>query len=73
MTNAPVTASPTMLIDKASGKITGTFTHNDLTKTKYQGVIILKGSKQGGWGYFMSRPTPLNFLGESGKVQVLAK
>ncbi|MEQ1748926.1 MAG: choice-of-anchor D domain-containing protein [Prosthecobacter sp.] len=75
VTNAPVAASPTMLITKATGLISGTFIHTDgpTIKPAYQGVIIQKGSKQGGWGYFMSRATPLNFLGESGKVQVLAK
>jgi autotransporter-associated beta strand protein len=80
VTNAPVpatpallAASPTMLITRASGLFTGTFTHTDLTKPAFQGVIIQKGSKKGGSGYFMSRPTPLNGLGESGKVQVLAK
>jgi hypothetical protein len=73
MTNAPVAASPTMLIDKATGKITGTFTHTDLTKPAYQGVIIQKGSQQGGRGYFMSRATPLTYFGESGRVQVQAK
>ena len=74
-TNAPVAASPTMLVDKASGKITGTFTHTDgpTIKPAYQGVIIQKGSKQGGWGYFMSRATPLTYFGESGRVQVQAK
>jgi hypothetical protein len=72
-TNAPVAASPTMLITKTTGLITGTFTHSDLTKPKYQGVIIQKGSKQGGWGYFMSRATPLTYFGESGRVQVQAK
>lgn len=74
-TNAPVAASPTMLVDKASGKITGTFTHTDgpTIKPAYQGVIIQKGSKKGGWGYFMSRATPLTYFGESGRVQVQAK
>ena len=74
-TNAPVAASPTMLVDKASGKITGTFTHTDgpTIKPAYQGVIIQKGSKQGGCGYFMSRATPLTYFGESGRVQVQAK
>lgn len=62
-----------MLITRASGLFTGTSTHTDLTKPAFQGVIIQKGSKKGGSGYFMSRPTPLNGLGESGKVQVLAK
>ncbi len=73
VTNAPVVASPTMLIDKATGKLTGTFTHSDLTKPAYKGVIIQKGTRKGIWGYFMSRATPVNGLGESGKVQVLAK
>jgi hypothetical protein len=36
-------------------------------------VIIQKGAKQGGWGYFMSRATPLNYLGESGATRLLVK
>jgi len=73
VSNVPAAASPTMTITKATGLISGTFTHSDGTKPAYQGVIIQKGSQVGCSGYFMSRATPVNGLGESGVVEVLAK
>jgi len=73
VTNVPTAASPTMTIAKATGLISGTFTHSDGTKPAYQGVIIQKGSQVGGSGYFISRATPVNGLGESGVVEVVAK
>lgn len=73
VTNIPAAASPTLTIAKPSGLISGSFTHSDGTKPAYQGVIIQKGSQKGGSGYFMSRATPVNGLGESGAVQVTAK
>ena len=72
-TNLVSSTSPTLVITKASGLFTGSFTHSDGSKLPYQGVILQKGTKQGGWGYFMSRATPLDYLGESGAVQVSAK
>ena len=71
--NVPAATSPTMAIAKATGLISGAFTHSDGSKTAYQGVILQKGSQVGGSGYFMSRATPVNGLGESGAVEVLAK
>lgn len=71
--NVPAAPSPTMTIAKATGLISGTFTHSDGSKPAYQGVILQKGSQVGGSGFFMSRATPVNGLGESGVVEVLAK
>lgn len=73
VTNIPAAPSPTLTIAKSTGLISGTFTHSDGTKPAYQAVIIQKGSQKGGSGYFMSRATPVNGLGESGAVQVMAK
>ena len=72
-TNLVTIAGATLVINKASGVFTGSFTHSDGTKPLYQGVIIQKGANEGGWGYFMSRATPLDYLGESGLVQLSAK
>ena len=71
--NVPAAASPTLVITKASGLISGSFTHTDLTKPVYQGVIIQKGAQQGGKGFFMSRATPLTYLGQGGAVSLSAK
>ncbi|MCX6856166.1 MAG: choice-of-anchor D domain-containing protein [Verrucomicrobia bacterium] len=74
---SPVDATYGLLLIPATGVIGGAvttfFTHSDLTKPPYKGVVIQKGSKQGGCGFFLSRITPVTGLGESGKVQVLAK
>ena len=68
-----VTPAGVTAITKASGLFSGTFTHSDGSKLPYQGVILQKGAKQGGWGYFMSRATPLDYLGEGGSVKISAK
>lgn len=73
VTNVPVAISPTMVITKATGFITGNFPHTDLTKPVYQGVIMQKGALKGASGYFMSRATPLDYLGESGTMRAVAK
>ena len=73
VTNVPVAISPTMVITKATGFITGNFPHTDLTKPVYQGVIMQKGTLKGASGYFMSRATPLDYLGESGTMRAVAK
>jgi len=58
----------------ATGMISGTFTHSDGTKPKWQGVLMQKGNNKGGHGYFMSsKPTVANYLGESGAMRWLAK
>ncbi len=71
--NIVTPTNPTMLITKATGLINGVFTHTDGTKPAYQGAIIQKGASAGARGYFMTRATPLNYLGESGAVSVKAK
>jgi len=70
-TNIP---NATLVITKATGLISGTFTHTDHTTPAYQGVILQKGADAGASGYFMTvSPKVLDYLGESGAVQVLAK
>lgn len=72
VTNVPTASSPTMIIEKSTGLIKGTFTHTDGTRPAYQGVIIQKSDFAGAWGFFMSRATPLTGLGQSGAVEVKA-
>ena len=70
----PAAPSPTLVITKATGLVTGSFNHTDGTKPTYQGAILQKGASKGAHGYFMTvSPKVLNYLGESGAVQVLAK
>jgi uncharacterized repeat protein (TIGR02543 family) len=66
------TTPASMSIVKTSGLFTGSFTHTNGTKPAFQGVIYQKdGMFRGGWGYFMTaKPKVLNFLGESGSVNV---
>jgi len=72
--NMPFATNPTLVITKASGLITGKLPHSDGTSPTYQGAILQKGANKGGHGYFMTTsPKSLNYLGESGKVEVLAK
>ncbi len=75
LTLAPVTdKSFTFKPTFATGVISGTFTHSDGTKPVWQGVLLQKGTNKGGYGYFMSsKPKVTNYLGESGKVNWLAK
>ena len=52
-----------------SGIGSGTFTHTDQTKTSYRGILLNKGERKGGFGYFLSTP-PLSYggSGQSGNV-----
>jgi hypothetical protein len=44
------------------------------SKASYQGVIFQKGTDAGGYGYFLSnQPKLLDYAGESGGVEILAK
>jgi hypothetical protein len=73
--NAPLSdKSFSLKLIPATGLISGTFTHSDGSKPKWQGVLLQKGADRGGHGYFMSsKPAVPNYLGESGKVSWLAK
>ncbi len=75
LAKAPVTdASFNFAPAFATGLIGGSFAHTDGTKPKWQGVLMQKGANKGGHGYFMStKPTALNYLGESGAMHWLAK
>jgi subtilisin-like proprotein convertase family protein len=72
--NVPAATSPTLTLWKSSGLITGNFIHTDGSRPTYQGVILQNGTSPGGHGYFMTvKPALLDYLGESGSVEVLAK
>lgn len=72
--NVPLSPTgPTMTITKATGLVTGSLPHTDGTRPFYQGVIMQKGALKGAWGYFMSRATPLTYLGESGTMSAVAQ
>jgi M6 family metalloprotease-like protein len=74
VTNSPVATSPTFVITRTTGLISGSFTHQDGSKPAFQGVILQKGATKGASGYFMTvSPKVPNYLGESGAVQVTAK
>jgi hypothetical protein len=62
---------PTFLlsINPTTGVVTGSFTHEDDTKTPYQATIFQKGPDAGAYGFFLTtRPPVLDYLGESGRV-----
>jgi hypothetical protein len=64
----------TLSIVKATGLISGNFTHTDGRRPLFRAVILQKGPYQGARGYFMSEiPKILDYKGESGSVSILAK
>jgi len=54
----------------ATGLFSGSFTHTDGSTTAYSGIVIGKGSNQGGYGYFLSTPPEDTYgaSGQSGRV-----
>ena len=74
-TNAPKTdTSFTFTLTPATGLISGTFTHSNGTKPKWQGVLIQKGIHKGGYGYFMTAaPKVTDGSGESGAIKLQAR
>lgn len=76
MAKAPATdASFTTALTPSTGLFSGTFLHSDGTRPAYQGVLFQKtGVLAGGHGYFMStQPRVIDYLGESGRMTLLAK
>jgi hypothetical protein len=64
----------TMVLSRATGMITGTFTHTDDTKPNYSAIIIQKGPDAGAHGYFLTKqPVPIYYMGESGGVTILGE
>lgn len=60
-------------LDSTSGLFSGSFTHPAGAST-FQGVIIQAGANARGYGYFMSpSPKALDYLGQSGRVELKAK
>jgi len=64
----------TMSVSRASGQITGTFTHTDDTAPAYKAVILQKGPDAGGYGHFLTKqPVPIDYTGESGNVLLIGQ
>ena len=69
--NTPLDTSFKLGINRSSGLFSGTFTDNDGKKPTFRGVILQKGLRAGGWGFFLSpKPRPVDGLGQSGSVKV---
>lgn len=66
----PADASYTLALTAATGKFAGTFTHSDGTKPAFSGVILQKGSSQGGYGYFLAPHIKVIGAGLSGHVSL---
>ncbi len=76
VTNAPVTDKTfTAKLTKTTGEWKGTFPHSDGKKPAWQATTFQKaGAHEGGHGFFLSaQPSPINGLGQSGAVRLLAK
>ena len=64
----------TLSIVKATGLISGNFTHTDGRRPLFRAVILQKGPYQGARGYFLTEtPKIPDYKGESGSVSILAK
>jgi glucose/arabinose dehydrogenase len=64
----------TMVINRATGAITGVLDHTDDTKPAYNAIIYQKGPNAGARGYFLTKqPVPIDYTGESGKVEVIGQ
>lgn len=62
----------TLTLTRATGAVSGVFTHTDDTSISYKGVIYQKGDAAGAWGYFLTKqPTPIDYTGESGAVRII--
>jgi hypothetical protein len=73
VTEVPVEATYNLIIKRATGAFSGTFTHNDGTKPEFNGVIIQKNST-GGRGFFLTtQPKPKSYLGQSGGVTLITQ
>jgi hypothetical protein len=62
-----------MVVNRATGVITGDFIHTDDTRPLYRATIIQKGPNAGARGFFLTKqPTPIDYTGESGHVLIQA-
>ena len=74
VTNAPATDKDFKVsLSAAKGTLKGSFTHTDLTKPKFTGIVFQKGSSKGGYGFFLSTKPKSGPTGESGGITLLAK
>jgi major membrane immunogen (membrane-anchored lipoprotein) len=66
-------ASFTLTIHRATGRISGTFTHNlDNTKPAFQGMVYQKGPEPGACGFFLTTTPPVkDYTGQGGTVSLV--
>jgi hypothetical protein len=69
-----------LTLTPATGAFTGKFVHElddgvvSPLMTDFQGVIYQKCTESGGYGYFLTRqPIPIDYTGESGKVNLIGR
>lgn len=79
-TNDVVTKVPdndptfTLKITRASGAISGTFTHLDDTGPEFKGILYPRGPRAGGYGHFLTKqPNPIDYTGESGNILLIGE
>ena len=61
-----------LLITRASGAISGSFTHTSDGVAILKGTIYQKGPSAGAYGFFLTKqPVPIDYTGESGGVKVI--
>ncbi len=72
VTLIPTTSTDYKLtLSATTGVFSGFFTHTDTKKPTYSGVILNKGTNQGGFGYFLSIPvSTYGASGESGGLSL---
>jgi hypothetical protein len=69
---APVT-SYTLSINRTTGRISGTFTHDrDNAVIPFHGIVLQKGNNSGAAGFFLTKPPPVkDYTGEGGAVSLV--
>lgn len=73
VTNSPVTDKDfKVAFVSKKGTLSGFFTHTDLTKPKFAGIVFQKGPNAGGYGFFLSTKPKIGPTGESGGITLLA-
>ena len=64
----------TLAITRASGAISGSFTHTDDTVATFKGTLYQKGANAGGFGFFLTKqPAVIDYKGESGGVTLIGQ
>lgn len=64
----------TLLVNRATGALTGTFTHTDDSLPAFNSIILQKGSSAGAYGHFLTKqPVLIDYTGKSGGVKILGQ